>query len=91
MNPRAAKPLLLAALVLVVAVFPWLLNSSYWMNLVNLAISFSVACLGLNIVLGYAGQTASFSMGIAITGAVIVVGSSATLLVKLLTDLEEGC
>jgi NNP family nitrate/nitrite transporter-like MFS transporter len=41
--------------------------------------------------LGYAGQTASFSMGIAITGAVIVVGSSATLLVKLLTDLEEGC
>jgi branched-chain amino acid transport system ATP-binding protein/branched-chain amino acid transport system permease protein len=56
MNPRAAKPLLLAALVLVVAVFPWLLNSSYWMNLVNLAISFSVACLGLNIVLGYAGQ-----------------------------------
>jgi len=56
MNPRAAKPLLLAALVLVVALFPWLLNSNYWMNLVNLAISFSVACLGLNIVLGYAGQ-----------------------------------
>ena len=56
MNPRAAKPLLLAALVLVAAVFPWLLDSSYWMNLVNLAISFSVACLGLNIVLGYAGQ-----------------------------------
>jgi branched-chain amino acid transport system permease protein len=56
MNPRATKPLLLAALILLVAVFPWLLNSSYWMNLVNLAISFSVACLGLNIVLGYAGQ-----------------------------------
>jgi branched-chain amino acid transport system permease protein len=56
MNPRAAKPLLLAALVLVVAVFPGLLDSNYWMNLVNLAISFSVACLGLNIVLGYAGQ-----------------------------------
>ncbi len=56
MNPRAAKPPLLAALILLVAVFPWLLNSSYWMNLVNLAISFSVACLGLNIVLGYGGQ-----------------------------------
>ena len=56
MNPRAAKPLLLAALILLVAVFPWLVNSSYWMNLVNLAISFSVACIGLNIVLGYAGQ-----------------------------------
>jgi NNP family nitrate/nitrite transporter-like MFS transporter len=41
--------------------------------------------------LGYAGQTTSFSVGIAITGVVIAVGSSATLLVKLLTNLEEGC
>ncbi len=56
MNPRAAKPLLFAALILFVVVFPWLLDSSYWMNLVNLAIGFSVACLGLNIVLGYGGQ-----------------------------------
>ena len=30
--------------------------SSYWLNLINLSISFSIACLGLNIVLGYAGQ-----------------------------------
>jgi branched-chain amino acid transport system permease protein len=56
MNPRVAKPLLLALLVLAVAVFPKVVDSSYWLNLVNLAIGFSVACLGLNIVLGYAGQ-----------------------------------
>jgi len=56
MNPRAAKPLLLAALALAVLVFPWVVNSSYWLNMVNLAIGFSVACLGLNIVLGYTGQ-----------------------------------
>jgi branched-chain amino acid transport system permease protein len=56
MNPRAAKPLLLAVLALAVLGFPWVVNSSYWLNLVNLAISFSVACLGLNIVLGYTGQ-----------------------------------
>ena len=56
MNPRTAKPLLLAGLALAVFVFPWAVQSSYWLNLVNLAISFSVACLGLNIVLGYTGQ-----------------------------------
>lgn len=56
MNPRAAKPLLVAVMALAVLVFPWIMNSSYWLNLVNLAISFSVACLGLNIVLGYTGQ-----------------------------------
>ena len=32
------------------------MTSNYWLNLINLAISFSIACLGLNIVLGYAGQ-----------------------------------
>jgi MFS transporter, NNP family, nitrate/nitrite transporter len=41
--------------------------------------------------LGYLGQTASFALGITITGAVIVVGSAATMFLKLLTDLEEGC
>lgn len=41
--------------------------------------------------LGYLGETASFSLGITITGAVIVVGSSATLLLRLLTELDEGC
>ena len=56
MNPRTVKPLLGIALALAVAGFPLLVQSSYWLNLVNLAISFSVACLGLNIVLGYAGQ-----------------------------------
>jgi len=56
MNPRTAKALLVAVIALAVLVFPWIVNSSYWLNLVNLAISFSIACLGLNIVLGYAGQ-----------------------------------
>ncbi|HSB78022.1 MAG TPA: branched-chain amino acid ABC transporter ATP-binding protein/permease [Candidatus Methylomirabilis sp.] len=56
MNPRQAKPLLLVVLALAVLVFPWMVSSSYWLNLVNLAIGFSVACLGLNIVLGYTGQ-----------------------------------
>jgi NNP family nitrate/nitrite transporter-like MFS transporter len=41
--------------------------------------------------LGYVGEAASFGAGIAVTGAVIAVGSFATLLLKLLTDLEEGC
>lgn len=41
--------------------------------------------------LGYLSQVASFGLGIAITGGVMVVGSSATLLLRLLTDLEEGC
>ena len=56
MNLRAAKLLLFVVLALVIVAFPWALNSSYWMNLVNLAISLSIACLGLNIVLGYTGQ-----------------------------------
>jgi NNP family nitrate/nitrite transporter-like MFS transporter len=41
--------------------------------------------------IGYLGQAASFSLGITITGAVILVGSAATLLLRLLTELEEGC
>ena len=41
--------------------------------------------------LGYFGQAASFSLGLEIIGAIILVGSSATLFVRLLTDLEEGC
>ena len=41
--------------------------------------------------LGYLKQVASFSLGITIAGAVILVGSAATLLLRLLTDLEEGC
>ena len=56
MSPRAAKPLLFVLLPLAVALFPFVVASNYWLNLVNLAISFSIACLGLNIVLGYAGQ-----------------------------------
>ena len=56
MNTRAAKPLLLVLLAVAVLVFPLAVSSNYWLNLVNLSISFSIACLGLNIVLGYAGQ-----------------------------------
>jgi NNP family nitrate/nitrite transporter-like MFS transporter len=41
--------------------------------------------------LGYMGQAWSFSRGIVIIGVVIAVGSSATFLLKLLTNLEEGC
>jgi len=56
MNTRTKSLLVSAVLVVVVLVFPRLVTSNYWMNLINLAISFSIACLGLNIVLGYAGQ-----------------------------------
>jgi len=56
MSPRTLKPLLIVILALAVVVFPWAVGSNYWLNLVNLAISFSIACLGLNIVLGYGGQ-----------------------------------
>lgn len=56
MTPRAAKLLLIPLLALAVLAFPKAVGGGYWINLVNLAISFSVACLGLNIVLGYGGQ-----------------------------------
>ncbi|MGC1404405.1 MAG: branched-chain amino acid ABC transporter ATP-binding protein/permease [Thermodesulfobacteriota bacterium] len=56
MKTRTKSLLVPAVLVVVVLVFPRLVTSNYWMNLINLAISFSIACLGLNIVLGYAGQ-----------------------------------
>ncbi len=45
----------------------------------------------LPLVLGYFGQAYSFSLGIAIAGVTIFIGSAATLLLRLLTDLEEGC
>jgi branched-chain amino acid transport system permease protein len=45
-----------AVLVAVVLLLPRFVTSNYWLNLINLAISFAIACLGLNIVLGYAGQ-----------------------------------
>ena len=56
MNTRAKSLIIAAVLVVVVLVFPRLVTSNYWLNLVNLAMSFAIACLGLNIVLGYAGQ-----------------------------------
>ena len=56
MNTRTKNLLVTAVLVVVVLVFPRLVTSNYWLNLINLSISLAVACLGLNIVLGYAGQ-----------------------------------
>ncbi len=56
MNTRIKNLLVPAVLVVVVLLLPRFITSSYWLNLINLAISFSIACLGLNIVLGYAGQ-----------------------------------
>jgi NNP family nitrate/nitrite transporter-like MFS transporter len=41
--------------------------------------------------LGYMGQAWSLSTGIIIIGAVIAVGSGAAFLLRLLTNLEEGC
>ncbi len=48
--------LILAAVVVTVLLLPRFVTSNYWLNLINLSISFSIACLGLNIVLGFAGQ-----------------------------------
>ena len=56
MKPRVVGIFLAAVLLACVIALPHLITSNYWLNLFNLAISFSVACLGLNIVLGYAGQ-----------------------------------
>ena len=56
MKTRTKSLLVSAVLVVVVMVFPRLVTSNYWLNLINLSISLAVACLGLNIVLGYAGQ-----------------------------------
>lgn len=41
--------------------------------------------------LGYLGEAASLSLGILITGGVVVVGSLAVLGLRLLETLEEGC
>src|SRR5512140_150398 len=56
MSARTARPLLVAVQVLGIAVFTQVMSSNYWLNLLNLGMSFAVACLGLNIVLGYTGQ-----------------------------------
>jgi branched-chain amino acid transport system permease protein len=56
MNTRIKNLLIPAVLVIVVLLLPRFVTSNYWLNLINLAISFSIACLGLNIVLGFAGQ-----------------------------------
>jgi ABC-type branched-subunit amino acid transport system ATPase component/ABC-type branched-subunit amino acid transport system permease subunit len=56
MNTTIKKTLIPVCLIITVLLLPRLVTSSYWLNLINLSISFSIACIGLNIVLGYAGQ-----------------------------------
>ncbi len=56
MNTRIKRLVVPAVLVIAVLVLPRLVTTNYWMDLINLSISLAVACLGLNIVLGYAGQ-----------------------------------
>ncbi len=56
MKIRSKNLLVAVVLVAVVVFLPRFITSNYWLNLINLAISFSIACLGLNIVLGFAGQ-----------------------------------
>ncbi len=56
MSTRIKRLLVPAVLVVAVLILPRLVTSNYWMDLINLSISLAVACLGLNIVLGYAGQ-----------------------------------
>ncbi len=56
MTTRIKRLLIPAVLVVAVLILPRLVTSNYWMDLINLSISLAVACLGLNIVLGYAGQ-----------------------------------
>jgi ABC-type branched-subunit amino acid transport system ATPase component/ABC-type branched-subunit amino acid transport system permease subunit len=56
MNTRIKKIVIPACLIIAILLLPRMVTSNYWLNLINLGISFSIACLGLNIVLGYAGQ-----------------------------------
>ena len=56
MNTSTKKILIPACLIIAILLLPRMVTSNYWLSLINLAISFSIACLGLNIVLGYAGQ-----------------------------------
>ncbi len=56
MTTRIKRLLVPVVLAVVVLILPRLVTSNYWMDLINLSISLAVACLGLNIVLGYAGQ-----------------------------------
>lgn len=56
MNTGKEKIAIGVVLAGVILVFPWIVSSNYWLNLANMAISLSVVCLGLNILLGYTGQ-----------------------------------
>lgn len=48
-------PCVLAALCLV-GLIPQCVGTTYWLNILNLCCVMSIACLGLNILLGYTGQ-----------------------------------
>jgi len=46
----------LAVAVVILLIAPQLIKSLYWIQLLNLSMIFGICCLGLNFVLGYAGQ-----------------------------------
>lgn len=53
---RAAKISGYLAGAIVLVVLPRLIGSNYWVGVVNLALIYSIAVLGLNIILGFTGQ-----------------------------------
>ena len=52
----SAKFIFYLVIVLILATLPSLIRSNYWIGTVNLAIIYSIAVLGLNIILGLTGQ-----------------------------------
>jgi len=46
----------LAVALIILLILPQLIKSVYWIQLLNLSMIFGICCLGLNFVLGYAGQ-----------------------------------
>ena len=45
-----------AVALIILLILPQLIKSIYWIQLLNLSMIFGICCLGLNFVLGYAGQ-----------------------------------
>ena len=45
MNIRTKRALIPACLIVAILLLPRLVASNYWLNLMNLSISFSIACI----------------------------------------------
>lgn len=74
--PRWAGPAVLAALVLLLAVFPWLAplwGLDYYVDLVRRMLTVSIAALSLNFLIGRAGLVAMGHAGFVGVGAYAVV------------------